>query len=189
MVRDGDGWELGFQNMTVHVQDSKGLHDLAVLLRRPQTEVAALDLAGPPAGRADFGGDRRGGSETPGRPEGNLGPVLDARARSEYQARIVELDGDIQEAKSTADPVRLERAENERDLILSELASAYGLGGAPRRPGDPTERARTTVTSRIRYAIDRVEQVHPALGRHLRNAVVTGRFCCYRPEKPVTWEI
>jgi tetratricopeptide (TPR) repeat protein len=189
MLRDGDGWELGFEDVTVHLQDSKGLHDLAVLLYRPHVEVAALDLVGSPAGRTDSGRDPRSGSETPGGSEGNLGPVLDQQARSAYQARVVELDDQIEEVKSMADPVRLERAENERDLILAELASAYGLGGAPRRPGDPAERARTTVTSRIRYAIDRVERAHPALGRHLRHAVVTGRFCCYRPEKPVTWEM
>ncbi|HUG85035.1 MAG TPA: hypothetical protein VMM13_10745, partial [Euzebya sp.] len=189
MVRDGDGWELGFWGVTVHVRDSKGLHDLAVLLGRPHVEVAALDLASTPAGDAGSRSGRRGSSEAPGGSEGSLGPVLDRQARAAYQARILELDGEIDDARSIADVARLEAAQDERDLLVSELASAYGLGGAPRRPGDPAERARTTVTSRIRYAIDRIEQAHPDLGRHLRNAVVTGRFCCYRPENPVVWEM
>ena len=171
------------------MKDSKGLHDLAVLLRRPHVEVAALDLVGTPAEVTDPSSGRGGGSEGPSGSEGSVGPVLDGQARAAYRARIVELDAEIDEGRSTADASRREAAENERDLLVSELASAYGLGGAPRRAGDPAERARTTVTSRIRYAIDRVETAHPILGRHLRNAVVTGRFCCYRPESPVTWEM
>ena len=60
---------------------------------------------------------------------------------------------------------------------MAELTGAYGLGGRPRRAGDPAEKARTTVTSRIRDAIGRVETVHPDLGRHLRASVRTGTFC------------
>ena len=190
MVRDGAGWELGYQGLTVHVNDSKGLHDLVVLLGRPHVEVPALDLAGARAGdRARHAGDELPTGVRSTGAEGDLGPMLDDRARAAYQARIIELEEEIDEARSMGDPARLERAEDERGLIVAELKAAYGLGGAPRRPGDPAERARTTVTSRIRYSIDRIEDAHPALGRHLRNSVVTGRFCSYRPENPVTWEI
>jgi hypothetical protein len=30
---------------------------------------------------------------------------------------------------------------------------------------------------------------HEALGRHLANAVHTGTFCSYTPERPTTWEL
>ena len=72
---------------------------------------------------------------------------------------------------------------------MAELTGAYGLGGRPRRAGDPAEKARTTVTSRIRDAIGRVESVHPDLGRHLRASVRTGTFCSYVPERSVVWEV
>ena len=75
------------------------------------------------------------------------------------------------------------------DFLAGELAAAFGLGGRARKTGDPTERARKAVTERIRAAIDRAEEAHPALGRHLRNSINTGTFCSYRPETPVEWSL
>jgi hypothetical protein len=45
------------------------------------------------------------------------------------------------------------------------------------------------VTWRIRAAVKKIAEVHPELGRHLRNAVRTGTWCAYRPETEITWRI
>ena len=45
------------------------------------------------------------------------------------------------------------------------------------------------MTARIRAAIGKVDQAHPALGRHLERSVRTGRFCSYKPEEPVAWTV
>ena len=84
-----------------------------------------------------------------------------------------------------------------RTELLLELASARrradDLAGSwqacLRRLGDQSERARKTVTARIRDVIDRVERVHPALGAHLRASVTTGTFCSYSPPGPTAWEL
>jgi hypothetical protein len=49
--------------------------------------------------------------------------------------------------------------------------------------------ARAAVTWRIRAAIKRISAVHPELARHLPNAVRTGTWCSYRPERAVVWEV
>jgi hypothetical protein len=49
------------------------------------------------------------------------------------------------------------------------------------------ERARSAVAHRIRATIRRLGGLHPALGRHLEVSVSTGRYCSYRPERPVDW--
>ena len=72
---------------------------------------------------------------------------------------------------------------------MDELSAAYGLGGRPRRAGDPAERARTAVTARIRAAIAGIEALHPELGRHLRLSVRTGTLCVYEPDRPVPWTL
>jgi hypothetical protein len=139
--------------------------------------VHALDLleaaGGPPARAA--GGD--------------TGPVLDATARASYRARIVELEDEIATAERHSDAARAERLRTERDVIAAELAAALGLGGRARVGGDRVERARKAVTMRIATALRTIEAAHPALGRHLRVAVTTGRFCAYRPEQPATWKV
>jgi hypothetical protein len=170
--RSGEVWEIEFRGRHATVRDSKGLRDLSVLLARPGAEMHALDLV------SDAGSVRR---------EGDLGDVLDETARSAYRRRITELDRSIAEAEDLGLDEAGDRARTEREAIVAELARAYGLGGRRRRSGDPAERARTSVTWRIRDAILRLERVHPELGAHLRNAVHTGTYCRYDPEVPPGW--
>ncbi|MET0524781.1 MAG: AAA family ATPase [Nocardioides sp.] len=175
--RHGDAWDLAYRGRRASVRDSKGMRDLAVLLGRPGEEVHALDLVRLAEGMGN----------APPVAEGHLGDVLDDRARAAYRTRITELDEAIADAEALGHDTTAERAQAERDAIVAELAGAYGLGGRPRRPGDPAERARGSVTWRIRDAIGRVERVHPELGTHLRNAVHTGTYCRYDPEVDPRW--
>ena len=70
-----------------------------------------------------------------------------------------------------------------------ELGTAYGLGGRVRRTGAVAERARSTVTRRIREALVRIEEAHLSLGRHLRRSVRTGVYCVYEPDELVSWDL
>ena len=173
-TRDGEMWQLAFDGESVHMPDLKGLHDLARLLAAPGEEIHVLDLGAAVDGVS---------------PQGHAGELLDAEARAAYKARIDELREERELAKAANDTVRAERAREELDAIGEALTSAYGLGGRARKAGDQAERARSAVTWRIRSAISRVEAVHPALGRHLKNSVRTGTFCSYAPEQPVDWQL
>ena len=170
LCRLGATWAATWRGVTAHVADSKGVRDLAILLARPRTPVSVLDLSGP--GRV-AGGD--------------LGPVLDDRARTAYRERLLELEDDLAEAEAGNDLARAENDRAERDFLTRELAGALGLGGRARTAGDPVERSRKAVSMRITAAIKAIDQVHPALGRHLRVSIRTGRQCVYEPEDEVTW--
>ncbi|HET7487044.1 MAG TPA: AAA family ATPase [Acidimicrobiales bacterium] len=167
---EGETWTATFAGATVHLKDAKGLHDLARLLARPGAEVAAVELSGRSAVV-----------------EGGAGDLLDDRARAAYRARLVELDRELDDADAAGDAGRSARAEAERDALLAQLSSAFGLGGRARKAGDPAEKARVAVTWRIKDAVKRVEAVHPDLGRHLRRSVRTGAFCVYDPDPPTTF--
>jgi hypothetical protein len=114
-------------------------------------------------------------------------PILDERATATYRARLSELDADIAEADRRGDQQRSERASAERTALLHELSSAVGLGRRPRRLGDETERARKTVSARIRDVLARVERGHPALAQHLRDSISTGTVCRYTPSADRRW--
>jgi hypothetical protein len=58
-----------------------------------------------------------------------------------------------------------------------------------RRLGDASERARKTVTARIRDSLGRIEARHPQLGGHLRASIATGTVCSYRPAEQVRWRL
>ncbi len=142
--QDGPTWTLAFGGISVHLPDAKGLQDIATLLAIPGRVVPATVLLGGPA-----------------RPSG-ADPVLDRTAKEAYRARLARLDAEIDEAETWSDPHRADRARTERDALVRELAAAAGLGGRDRRLGDEAERARKTVTARIRDSLSRIERVHPA---------------------------
>jgi hypothetical protein len=174
LVRAGAVWQVQWQGASTTVRHSKGVLDIARLLPHPGTEVHVLDLADP-TGAAPIDRD--------------AGPMIDDSARRAYQRRLRDLDGDIDDASAAADEGRLALLERERDLLVAELSRAYGIGGRARTVGDPTERARKAVGMRIATAIRAVAAVHPQLARHLERSLVTGRYCSYRPESPITWTV
>jgi len=193
--RDGEVWTLAYGGREVRMRDSKGLRDLHVLLTRPGTAVAALDLATTAAGAAPAGaalaGRRAGASAGPDAlyPPSDTGEVIDAQARAAYRQRLRELEEAAAEADAAADIERSARIAAERDALVGALTEAYGLGGRVRRSGSAAERARTAVTARIRDAIRRIGDAHPELGRHLGRSVRTGTFCVYEPDQPVRWSL
>lgn len=174
LVRDGDLWTFHWRGATGTVRDTRGTSDLATLLGRPGVPVPAVELIA-----------ARGSTVV----ETDLGEVLDAKARDELRRRYLELEAEIGKAESEGSPTRLDSLVDERLAIAAALGEAYGLSGRARLAHDPAERARKAVARRIGTAIDAVERVHPALARHLRLTVRTGRVCRYEPEQPVEWTV
>ncbi|MGB5501960.1 MAG: alpha/beta fold hydrolase [Polyangiales bacterium] len=174
LLREGNVWTLRFDAVQTHLKHSKGLADLAALLRAPGEEIAAAALMQ--------------GIERPTPPSGS-DEVLDERARSEYRARLQAIEEGLEEAQSFNDLGRIQRLEQEHDAIFAELRAATGLGGRSRKLKDSGERARKAVTARIREAIERIAEAHPAAGEHFAKAVRTGSFCCYEPKTAVDWRL
>src|SRR5439155_691808 len=116
--------------------------------------------------------------------------LLAARARAERARVLATRDHPATGEGDNADGNLFRRDGDVWTVAFNgELARATGLGGRRRRLGDAAERARTTVTARIRDAIGRIERAHPELGRHLRASIVTGARCAYRPAETVRWSV
>lgn len=169
LARQGEGWVVEFGGRSAVLPDLKGIHDIRRLLGQPGVEVHCLDLAG-------RGADIDDGAK-----------VLDDRARREIRTRIRDLQDEMAEAETLQDLARAQRARTELDSLFEVLGNALGLGGRSRRLGSLSERARSSVTWRIRHALRRIRAVHEPLGLHLANSIRTGTFCCYRPERTMTW--
>jgi hypothetical protein len=165
-------WTVG----TATVPDGRGLRYLRLLLARPGVDLPAAELSAAVAGH-------------PAVTTSDLGPALDPQARSAYRRRITELDEELDEARSWADPVRVDRLAAERSALLAEIGRATGLGGRPRRAGEADERARVAVRKAIAAALDRIAEGDPATARLLRDTVRTGGTCRYEPDpgRPVRW--
>ncbi|MEU8447635.1 ATPase [Streptomyces sp. TSRI0445] len=176
--RNGPVWQLRWDGVTVHIPDAKGLRDLHSLLGLPGADVPAVRLLAPEGGdlavaAGQFGGD----------------PVLDEEAKRRYKEHLDRLDAEIDRAAARDDTQQVEKYGRERQALLDELRTAAGLGGRTRRLGDQTERARKTVTARIRDTLRKLDTLHPALAAHLKASVTTGTTCAYRPEHSPDWRL
>ncbi len=181
--REGEFWRVGYEGSTSYLRDTKGLHFLVHLLRNPHREIHALDLTELVNGRD---------AEIGARLAPNDGvEMLDRAARASYRARVLDLQAEIAEARRSADAVRATRAQEELDFVTRELKRSGQLGGGYRRTGSDAERARLNVTRALHAAVGRIASQHPALADHLRHAVKTGLFCCYRPDSrsTVSWAL
>ena len=174
LAYDAETWLVDFGGVASRVKDSKGMRDIAALVARPGVAVAALDLVAAGA---------------PTVVEHDLGPGLDESARAAYRRRIAELDEALDAADRAGEAARSGSIAAEREMLIAELSRAVGLGGRSRRTGSSAERARTTVTTRVKDALRRLDVVHPGAARHLRRSLRTGTFCTYDPDPPAVWEV
>ena len=185
--REGDFWTIAYDGKRIRLRDAKGLQYIAHLLRHDGGELHAADLAAGVGGAPSPQGVPDGGAVSAGL--GDAGDTLDASARAAYRQRLQELEAELAEATEWADAGRMAKLQAEIEFVRDELSGAYGLGGRARKAADVGDRARKAVTSRIRESIDRIGKEHPALARHFENAIRTGTFCGYQPDRPIRWEL
>jgi tetratricopeptide (TPR) repeat protein len=162
---------LCYEGKQVQLPDSKGLSDIATLIGAHGADVHVLTLVGHRLAR--MGAD----------------PVLDEKAKAAYKARLAGLAGEIEDAENAGSAGRAEALRSERAALIRELATAAGLGRRDRKLGDEAERARKTVSARVRDARAKIGQAHPELADHLRSSLRMGTLCSYSPAEPVTWTL
>lgn len=179
---DGEVWSVRFAGRDVRLKDGKGPRYLATLLSSPRRELHVLEFLGTSAAPSRPVED----GLSVGAPGAALESGPDQRARSEYRARVAELQAELAEAEERADLGRAERLRAELDELVDELASSFA--GRPSRTG-PTETARKAVTKVLRTQIGKLLELHPALGRHLRDTVRMGTVCVYAPADDVAWDV
>lgn len=177
--REGDLWTITFEGRTTRLRPMVGLTHLHRLLAAPGHEIRALDLVAAEHGRGA------------GAPDGDAGPVLDERARRDYQQRVRDLREELEDAEERNDRGRAEQLSHELELVTAELVRGFGLGGRPRSAGSTAERARVSVTRAIRYAIRKIGESDEGLAQHLQRDVRTGAYCVYDPSDRdrVSWEL
>jgi tetratricopeptide (TPR) repeat protein len=189
--REGEYWSIAFAGEAFRLKDVRGLHYLAQLLRNPGREFHVLDLAAAGQAAGTSGPPARSVREDDLQQArlSDMGPVLDEQAKNAYRARLRELEEELAEATSWADPVRATRARQEMQFLAGELAAAVGLSGRDRKAGSPAEKARVNITRAVRAALARIRTHSPALAAHLDATIHTGTFCSYAPDPraPITW--
>lgn len=163
MRREGETWIVAHGTKTIRMKHSRGIELLAKLVERTGEDIHVLVLG------SDEGGGLIDASASPA--------TIDARARDRYRARLEEIEDEVGEAERNADAGRLEKLRVEKDMLESEIARAFGLGGKSRGSGSPSERARVNVQRRLKDAIARIAEVDSEVGRFVEKSLRTGTYC------------
>jgi hypothetical protein len=197
--KEGDFWAIAYEGEKLPpLKNGLGLRYIACLLRYPHQEIHSKELI-----RALEGHEVNPSGELYSKMNkdqvtedgltvcglGDSGPILDSKAKAEYKERLNEIQKELGEAQRFNDLPRAAKLQEEMGFIKRELKRALGLGGKDRREGDTTERVRKAVTNRIKTSLKKISKEHSSLGQHLSNAINTGTFCSYTPEKPIRWNL
>jgi TolB-like protein len=166
--KEFDGWQISYEGQSFRISDAKGINDIARLLSAPGDQIHCSELMG---SMVKMRGEQ----------------VMDEKAKKNYKAKLLSLQEDMSLAEVHNDYQRSAVLQKEYDDVLDMLSSSLGLNGRTRKSDDPIEKIRSAVTWRIRNSIKKITSVHPSLGKHLSNSIKTGIFCCYRPEKNISW--
>lgn len=195
LVRNGEFWTLGYGASSFSLKDIKGLGYIQRLLQHPGEEFHSLDLLNGPGVTAPelASGDQAAllaGAATSVGGLGDAGEMLDAKAKQEYQRKLVELREELEDLRERGDQAGAARVEEEIDFIAREIARAVGLGGRDRRAGSAAERARLNVTRAIKSALQKISEHNAELGELLDRSIKTGSFSCYlaSPRDRIAWQ-
>ncbi|HVE76767.1 MAG TPA: adenylate/guanylate cyclase domain-containing protein [Actinomycetota bacterium] len=182
LVREGDYWRVGPVDSSILLRDSKGLRYIASLVSRPGHDVFVLDLLDVSEGASAQESAAR-------RAVGDAGEMLDTTALRAYRERILEIEGELEEARGFNETERVTLLEDESRQLSEEISSALGIGGRIRSAASAPERARVSVTKAIRTAIRKIGDEDDWLGKHLDRSIRTGIRCIYVPDTPAVWQV
>jgi hypothetical protein len=191
ICKHGDYWTIQHDGQIAWLKATRGLESLAPLLGHPGREFHVGELVGaasPDTGLDPWLGQQVGHQMRMLRLQ-DAGPILDAHAKAEYKLRLAELRAELQVAERSDDPDRAARVQEESNAIARQLAVAIGLGGRDRKAASQAERARSTVTKRIKHSIKKIAEAMPSLGSHLAASIKTGYYCSYNPDRSIEWNL
>jgi hypothetical protein len=109
----------------------------------------------------------------------------------DYRQQIAEYDRDIEQANGTGDTPKAESLGRERQEVIDRLKADTGLGGNSRTlgPVNPDKSAENAVRNAITRARRKIAKRMPKLEAHLKESVVIGKDCAYRPTSSIAWEL
>ncbi len=154
--KDAQYWTVAFDGSESRLKHSRGLAYLAELLRHPDRELHTLDLA---TRHRVTPATRRHASA-----RDDAGAMLDPAAKAAYRERLAQMRAEVEEATALNDLRRAERAREEIEVLMQQLAGAVGLGNRARKIHSNAERARVAVaTKAVTLALRTIAEANPSL--------------------------
>lgn len=170
VIRNMGGlFEIAFRDKVLNFPKLVGFEMLKVLTDNPDRFISCLDLR-TAAAKRPIPRDLVGENETAARRYG----------LADGQARLSELNDEIDEAAAHSNWDRQEELEIEKDRFVSQVFGGRAAGGGHTVVSPELGRARKAAHAAIGFALKKISTELPPLEVHLRKQVDTGYFCRYR---------
>lgn len=169
-------WRITFEGNETQLKDLLGIRYLAHLIEAKGRSIPCYQLHALAKGQPVY--------------EPMPGIIKDEHsALAKLRTRILEIDAEMEEAKSLSDHALQIRLEDEKQAILEELRTSQGLKGQIRREKSKAETIRVSVYNRIQTTLLHLDDELPALADHLRSSIQGGSEPCYSPAPDIHWEV
>jgi hypothetical protein len=197
----GEVWDIGYQGHSFSLKHIKGLSYIAYLLRHPTKKFSPHQLSQgigeslPATGDKVYNTmsktgleDQALGVSTWDGTTTDVEQMVDKQTLKECKQRLAYLREQKEEAEVYHNYERVAQLEYEIDAIINYLNNNIHKGKI-KTFSTTSDKIRTSVTKRIRSAIDKIDQQDPTLARQLNNCIKTGKQCFYNPDpqNPINW--
>lgn len=188
----GGAWHWRYLGDPVVVDPLKGMDTIALLLAHPRTPYTAADIEAE-LGAIDDRLRARAGDVEPdgmdGEQYGGGGDKTDYPAIKEYRAALADLDEEIAAAERDRDIERVAELKIAREHYVVQLREGMKPGGRLEVFADNLTKQHDRVSRGLRRTLDNIHKKHPALARHLHDAIKRRSDFTYAPEPNVIWEV
>lgn len=198
--REGQRWRVVYGGQQISLNHSDGATYIAYLLEHPNTPLHVRELyaiAHPSDSRdqpnpyVEMNSDELAADDlcldNESSPTDNRD---DAELFATYRRSRDELQRELAEAQNNGNSSKADELQTELDTLDRLMSAEFGLDGRPRQSGDPNKQAYDRVSKAIARTYKTIENDHPALFAHLRNAIHYETFTYrYSPECPIVWDI
>jgi hypothetical protein len=194
-LRAGDMWTVTYEKVTDLIGHSKGMQYVACLLAHQGRQFTPIELVWLVNGEPDATQSAIPTVSEEERLDGDLHPVigtgeqvLPGRYGDEIRRQIREFDQELAKAQRDGDPVVIEYVKKEKQEFMKKTAGGLGRRNQSRTFDAGNEAARKLVSHHVNAAVKKISDAHPALGEHLRIALLpVGSSPCYTPGRPIVW--
>ena len=110
-----------------------------------------------------------------------------ARIRKHIQLQT--LKNKLEDAIELNNDEEVAEITDEIEQIKKALNAGRDIHGQPRKVAGNVEKARKAVSKAYHESLKKIEDGHPALGKHFENTLTIGIYCSYKPEKSIHWDL
>ena len=195
----GDAWEVRYNGgekfmLTGAETGAKYLH---FMLGRPDTSTPITEIMRKVSGESSSivstdmleDGFLTDGYSFSDLPDSITDNIADDKAIRQYRQEIIQINHDIEKAKSVGDNITAEQLEQDLHSLTGKINEIISPSGQRKNYSGQVNNIVTSFRNAVNYAIDKIDEHDEELAIHFKHSIKFGRTPKYFTEENFTWHI